>query len=85
MSLDPLPEKWLSFGWNVFEIDGHNIDRIIGAIEEAKASDSPSVIIMNTFKGKGVSFMENKAEFHGRACKCDEFEKAMAELKEVCQ
>lgn len=85
LSLDPLPEKWMSFGWNVFEIDGHDINRILGAIEEAKASDSPSVIIMNTFKGKGVSFMENKAEFHGRACKPEEYEKAIAELREACQ
>ena len=83
LGLDPLPEKWLAFGWNVFEIDGHNIDQIIGAIEEAKRSDGPNVIIMNTVKGKGVSFMENVAGFHGRACKPDEYEKAVAELKEA--
>ncbi len=85
IGLDPLAEKWLSFGWNVFEIDGHDIDRIIGAIENAKDADAPTVIILNTSKGKGVSFMENKAEFHGRACKKEEYEKAIAELKEACQ
>ena len=83
LGLDPLPEKWLAFGWNVFEIDGHNIDQIIGAIEEAKRSDGPNVIIMNTVKGKGVSFMENVAGFHGRACKPDEYKQAVAELKEA--
>ena len=83
LGLDPLPEKWLAFGWDVFEIDGHNIDQIIGAIENAKRCDGPAVIIMNTVKGKGVSFMENVAGFHGRACKPDEYEKAVAELKEA--
>ena len=83
VGLDPLPDKWNAFGWNVFEIDGHNTNQIIGAIEEAKKSDSPAVIIMNTVKGKGVSFMENNAGFHGRACNAEEYKKAVAELKEA--
>ena len=83
ISLEPLTDKWLSFGWNVFEIDGHNIDQILGAISEAKNAEGPSVIIMNTIKGKGVSFMENNAGFHGRSCKPDEHEQAMKELKEA--
>ena len=58
---------------------------IIGAIEEAKRSESPSVIIMNTVKGKGVSFMENQAGFHGRACKPEEYEQAVRELKEALE
>lgn len=85
MPLDPLPDKWLAFGWDVFEVDGHNIEQIIGAIEEAKRSESPSVIIMNTVKGKGVSFMENQAGFHGRACKPEEHEQAVRELKEALE
>lgn len=85
MPLDPLPDKWLAFGWDVFEVDGHNIEQIIGAIEEAKRSGSPSVIIMNTVKGKGVSFMENQAGFHGRACKPEENEQAVRELKEALE
>ena len=86
VGLDPLPEKWRAFGWNVQIIDGHNVRQIIDAIDKASRSrKSPSVIIMNTVKGKGVSFMENNAGFHGRACKPDEFEQAVKELKEVIQ
>jgi transketolase len=86
MALDPLPEKWRAFGWNVIIIDGHNIRQIIDACNKAKASKkNPVVIIMNTVKGKGVSFMENNAEFHGKACNCDEYECAIKELKDVIQ
>ena len=83
MGIEPLADKWLSFGWDVYEVDGHNIDHILGAISQAKTTDSPSVIIMRTVKGKGVSFMENNAGFHGRACKPEEYERAIKELKEV--
>ena len=84
VGLDPLPEKWRAFGWNVQIIDGHNVRQIIDAIDKASRSrKSPSVIIMNTVKGKGVSFMENNAGFHGRACKPDEYEQAVKELKEM--
>ncbi|MDY5872653.1 MAG: transketolase [Candidatus Methanomethylophilaceae archaeon] len=83
MGIEPLADKWLSFGWDVYEVDGHNIDHILGAISQAKTTDSPSVIIMRTVKGKGVSFMENNAGFHGRACKPEEYELAIKELKEV--
>ena len=83
VGLEPLTEKWLAFGWDVYEIDGHNIDHILGAIRNAKTTDSPSVIVMRTVKGKGVSFMENNAGFHGRSCKPDEYEQAMKELKEA--
>ena len=83
VGLEPLTEKWLAFGWDVYEIDGHNIDHILGAIRNAKTTDSPSVIVMRTVKGKGVSFMENNAGVHGRSCKPDEYEQAMKELKEA--
>lgn len=83
MSLEPITEKWLSFGWNVYDVDGHNVDHILGALREAANSKAPSVLIMRTVKGKGVSFMENNAGFHGRSCKPDEHEQAIKELKEV--
>lgn len=86
VSLEPLPEKWKAFGWNVIIINGHNIRQIMEALD--KAADSkrkPTVIIMNTIKGKGVSFMENNVGFHGKACNHDEYEQAMSELKGVSQ
>ena len=83
MAVDPIAEKWLSFGWNVIESDGHDIKKIIAAFEDAKSfKDGPTVIIFETVKGKGVSFMENNAGFHGKACNPEEYEKAVAELKE---
>ncbi len=86
MALDSLTEKFLAFGWNVYEIDGHNIQHILGSIKVAKDNaDAPSIIVMNTIKGKGVSFMEGNAGFHGRACKPDEYEIAVRELKEALQ
>lgn len=84
MSLDPLPEKWQAFGWNVIIIDGHDIMQIIEACAKAKASVcNPTVIVMNTVKGKGVSFMENNAEFHGKACNPSEYATAVKELKKA--
>lgn len=80
MSLDNLPDKLKSFNWNVLEIDGHNIQEIYEAIEESKRSDKPTVIVANTIKGKGVSFMENNAGWHGKAPNKEDFEKAMLEL-----
>ena len=86
MSLDPLPEKWAAFGWNTIVIDGHNVRQIIEACGKAAASArNPTVIIMNTVKGKGVSFMENEADFHGRACKPAEYDIAVKELKGACE
>ena len=64
----------------MIEIDGHNISEIYNAIEEAKKSDRPTAILANTIKGKGVSFMENNAGWHGKAPKKEEFEQAMKEL-----
>lgn len=78
--LDNLKDKILAFNWNVIEIDGHNLCDVYCAIEEAKLSDRPTAIIANTIKGKGVSFMENNAGWHGTAPKKEEYEKAMAEL-----
>lgn len=79
--LHPLPDKWRSFNWNVIEIDGHNIEQVLEAYEKASnTKGKPSVIIANTVKGKGVSFMENKAEWHGKAPNVNEYESAVAEI-----
>lgn len=80
-SLDPLDEKLKAFNWNVIEIDGHDINAVYNAIESAKNSDKPTAIIANTIKGKGVSFMENNAGWHGKAPNNEDFEKAMKELE----
>ena len=86
MGLDPLPEKFKAFGWNVIIIDGHNIRQILAALDKAKASrKNPTVIIMNTIKGKGVSFMENNPDFHGKTCKPPEHEQAVKELKALLE
>jgi transketolase len=82
MGLEPLRDKWCSFGWHTIEIDGHNIKEILAAYDEAKTvKGKPSIIIAHTIKGKGVSFMENVCDFHGRAPTKDEAEKALKELE----
>lgn len=82
MNLEPLVDKWRSFGWHTIEIDGHNIKEILNALEEAKSmKGKPSIIIAHTIKGKGVSFMENVLDFHGRAPTKEEAEKALEELE----
>lgn len=83
MSIDPLEDKIKAFNWNTIVIDGHNIEEIYDAIEKAKnnKSDKPTAIIANTVKGKGVSFMENTAAWHGKAPNDEQYKKAMAELK----
>ena len=79
-SLDNVAEKIKAFNWDVIEIDGHDIQAIYSAIEKAKQNKKPTAIIANTIKGKGVSFMENNAGWHGKAPKKEEFELAMKEL-----
>lgn len=81
MELEPLAEKWRSFGWHVIELDGHDLDAVQGAFDEAKATKGkPTVLIAHTIKGKGVSFMENNPKFHGAAPSAEEAEKALKEL-----
>lgn len=81
MNIDPLSEKYKSFGWETIEIDGHDMQKIIGAFEKAKAvKGKPTVIIANTIKGKGVSFMENIAGWHGRAPICEQLYTGLKEL-----
>ncbi|MCM8783569.1 MAG: transketolase [Candidatus Omnitrophica bacterium] len=82
MNLEPLKEKWKAFGWHTIEIDGHNIKEVLSAYEEARlVKGKPTVIIAKTVKGKGVSFMENTVDFHGRAPNPEETKKALEELK----
>lgn len=82
MNLEPLPAKWQAFGWHTIEIDGHNMEEILSAYAEAKTiKGKPTIIIARTIKGKGVSFMENVLDFHGRAPTAEEAEKALKELE----
>lgn len=81
MNLEPLTDKWRSFGWHVIEINGHDFPSILGAFQEArKIKGQPTAIIAITIKGKGVSFMENNVDFHGRSPNPEELAKAMKEL-----
>ncbi len=84
MPLEPLRQKYESFGWYVLEVDGHNLKALIDALYCAKAIfEKPVAIICHTIPGKGVSFIENKYEWHGRVPSKEEAEKALAELNEL--
>ncbi len=83
MALEPLKDKFEAFGWTVAVIDGHNLEQIRSEIQlswQRQAVDKPYVIIANTVKGKGVSFMEEQVKWHGVAPKEEELQKALAEL-----
>ena len=81
MNPTPHDEKLRAFGWHVISIDGHDLDAIEAAFKEAKTvKGRPTAIIAKTVKGRGVSFMENKVDWHGKAPKTEEYEIAMAEL-----
>ncbi|HNP92804.1 MAG TPA: transketolase [Rectinema sp.] len=83
MPIEPLAEKWRSFGWDVFEVDGHDVDQLYQAFLQCiEAQKKPTVIIARTIKGKGVSFMENKAYWHGVAPSTEELTRALHELGE---
>ena len=84
MDIGDAASKWKSFGFHVMEIDGHNMGQIIGALDQAdKFKGKPTMIIANTIKGKGVSFMELNHKFHGKAPNDEEFKQAMEELNKV--
>ncbi|MCI5723088.1 MAG: transketolase [Erysipelotrichaceae bacterium] len=79
---EPLDEKFASFGFHVIKVDGHNMEELKAAFDEAKTvKGKPTAIIARTVKGKGVSFMENNAGWHGKAPNKEQFEAAMAELE----
>jgi transketolase len=82
MNLEPFNQKWQAFGWRTVDVDGHNFDQILAALQEAQnTKNKPTVIIARTVKGKGVSFMENNVKFHGKAPTPEEAEKALKELE----
>ena len=74
--------KWAAFGWRVLEVDGHDMAAILDVLAQARAGDGrPVAIVSNTVKGKGVSYMEDKVEWHGMVPDREQFEQAMAELE----
>ena len=82
MNLDPFNQKWQAFGWHVIEVDGHDLAQLTAAFNRAKlVKGQPTVIIAHTIKGKGVSFMENNPDFHGKAPTATEVEIALKELE----
>jgi transketolase len=84
MALEPLASKWESFGWQVKEVDGHDISALVNALEPVKeVSEKPTIIIAHTIKGKGVSFVEQDFTFHGRALNPEQAVKAREEI--LCQ
>jgi len=82
MNLDPFNKKWQAFGWQVIEVDGHDLTQLLNAFNQAKSvKGQPTVIIAHTVKGKGVSFMENNPDFHGKAPNAAEVQLALKELE----
>lgn len=81
MELEPLADKWRAFGWHTIEINGHDFNEILPALNEAtKTNDIPTVIIAKTIKGKGVSFMENNPSFHGKPPNKEQLNQALQEI-----
>lgn len=84
MNLEPLAEKWAAFNWDVQEIDGHDIAKILSSLDKTRSTlGKPHMIIAHTVKGKGVSFMENKIEWHGKAPTKEQAEEAIHELERI--
>jgi len=80
-TLNPLPDKWRAFSWHVVECDGHDIQALLDAFDEAeRTSGNPTVVIAHTVKGKGVSFMENALDWHGKAPNEDQAKQAIEEI-----
>lgn len=80
IGLEPFADKWRAFGWGVVQVDGHDHEALAAALERPVEAGKPSVVIADTIKGKGVSFMEHQVLWHYRAPKGDEFDAAMTEL-----
>jgi transketolase len=84
MPLEPLADKWRAFGWHVIDLDGHDMKQILTRLKEAKThTNAPTVLIARTTPGKGVSFMEHKYEWHGKAPNAAEAAQAMTELQAI--
>ena len=81
MDLEPLADKWRAFGWHTLEIDGHDLQQLHKAFQEAaQTKGKPTAIVAKTVKGKGVSFMENNPDFHGKAPNAEQLAKALEEI-----
>ena len=77
MNIEPLADKWRSFGWNVEVVDGHDFNALIGAVEKLQSfAGKPGVIIADTIKGKGVSFLENQVKWHAGAFTEEQYDQA---------
>lgn len=86
MNSAPLDEKFLSFGWNVISVDGHDYEALEDAFHQAEqVKGKPSMLLLHTIKGKGVSFMENQVGWHGKAPNDEEYAQAMSELKSLLE
>ena len=82
MHIEPIVKKWEAFGWHVIDINGHDMEAVVRALDEAETiKDKPSMIVARTIKGKGVSFFEGKVEYHGMAPTPEELEKALKEIE----
>ena len=86
MPIEPIADKWRAFGWHVIEIDGHDMQQVVESLEAARTIKGlPTIIIAHTIKGKGVSFMENVAGWHGRAPCAEEAACALNEIRGAAQ
>ena len=86
MRLEPLSDKWKAFGWGVCKINGHDIEQIVSAIEQAKKTiERPTVILAHTIKGKGVSFMEGRYEWHSGPVTREQYKSAISDLEGVLE
>ncbi len=82
MPIEPVADKWRAFGWHVIDIDGHDMAAVVAALEAAKAHQGqPTLVLAHTVKGKGVSYMENICEWHGKAPGREQADQALAEIR----
>ena len=82
LSVEPINKKWESFGWRVLEVNGHDVSALIETFAEAKnPTGRPTLVIAKTIKGKGISFMENNPDWHGKIMTEVNYRQAMAELR----
>lgn len=80
--VEPIADKWRAFNWNVMEIDGHDMTAVVEALETAKkVKNEPTIILARTIKGKGVSYMENVCEWHGKAPSQEQAQTALNEIR----
>jgi transketolase len=81
MNIGNLYQKWESFGWDVYSVDGHNVDEIYSALTKDKVENKPKILIANTIKGKGISFMENNNAWHHNRLTQNFYDQAILELQ----